>query len=385
MYEALIPFCRTPEEIETIQAVVSNGTQAKAAQALGQNIRTVKRKLANVKKRAAKQGYSPDHGMVHTVPEGYFVKGVSTLYGDDGEIKAQWVKSNADMERLRLACDEALEAFLETLPRAKPVNPPKTVKTDLLNQYTITDFHLGALAWDEECGEDWDTDIAETLLIDWFYEAINRSPNAEIGLLAQIGDFLHWDGLEAVTPASRHLLDADTRFQRVVRVAIRVLRQIITLLLKKHASVHIIMADANHDPASAVWLREWLSAHYENEPRVTVDRSADTYYCYEFGNVSLFFHHGHKRRPENVDDVFAAKFREVFGRTKYSYAHMGHMHHEKALETNLMLVRQHRTLAAKDAYASRGGWMAGRDARVITYHKNYGYAGEVVVTPEMLK
>jgi hypothetical protein len=86
-----------------------------------------------------------------------------------------------------------------------------------------------------------------------------------------------------------------------------------------------------------------------------------------------------------VDDVFVAKFREVFGRTKYSYAHMGHMHHVDIKETNLMVVEQHRTLAAKDAYASRGGWLSGREASAITYHKDYGYTGRVVITPEMVK
>ena len=145
------------------------------------------------------------------------------------------------------------------------------------------------------------------------------------------------------------------------------------------------MADANHDPASEAWLREMFAVFYENEPRVTVDTTADTYYCYEHGLTSLFFHHGHKRKPANIDTVFAAKFREVFGRTKYSYAHMGHLHSIDVKETNLMLVEQHRTLAAPDAYASRGGWISGRDAKVITYHKDYGKVAESVISIDMLK
>jgi hypothetical protein len=115
-----------------------------------------------------------------------------------------------------------------------------------------------------------------------------------------------------------------------------------------------------------------------------VDVSPDPYYCVEHGQTSLFFHHGHKRRPKDVDDVFAAKFREVFGRTKHSYAHMGHMHHVDVRETNLMIVEQHRTLAAPDAYATRGGWMAGRDAKVVTYHKQFGEVGRVTVSPAMV-
>ena len=36
-----------------------------------------------------------------------------------------------------------------------------------------------------------------------------------------------------------------------------------------------------------------------------------------------------------------------------------------------MIVEQHRTLAAPDAHQARGGWISGRDAKVITYHKDF--------------
>ena len=207
---------------------------------------------------------------------------------------------------------------------------------------------------------------------------------ASTAVLAELGDLLHWDGFDAVTPASGHLLDADTRFGKLVRTAIRLLRQIIGILLANYKNVHIIIADDNHGPAGSTWMREMLHSFYENEPRITVDNSPDTYYCYEFGKTSLFFHHGHKRNIKNIDDVFANKFREEYGRTKYSFAHLGHLHHSRVEETNLMLLEQHRTLAAKDAYASRGGWLSGREGNIITYSKNTGYLGRVVITPEMI-
>jgi hypothetical protein len=202
-------------------------------------------------------------------------------------------------------------------------------------------------------------------------------------VFAQLGDFLHWDGMDAVTPASKHLLDADGRFTKLVRVAIRVVRRIIGLLLARHERVVVLMAEGNHDPASSIWLREWLAATFEDEPRITVETSPDPYYCVEHGATALFFHHGHKRKPANVDAVFAAKFREVFGRTKHAYAHMGHMHHVDVKETSLMVIEQHQTLAAPDAYASRGGWMSGRSAQVITYHDVHGEVGRVRLSSSM--
>lgn len=337
------------------------------------------------RRQLALAGIAPEHQMVHSAPDGYSVRGTSTLYRPDGSVAIQWVKTDRARDAELRALEEAFAGMSERLPRVKPRRAPAHVNDDLANLYVLTDYHLGMLAWGEETGADWDLQIAEQLMIEWFQAAIATSPAAELGILAQLGDFLHWDGIEAVTPTSKHLLDADTRFQKLVRVAIRVLRRVIDMLLGKHGRVHVIMAEGNHDIASSIWLREWLAAIYEREPRVTIDTNPDPYYCVEHGDTSLFFHHGHKKKMEQVTDVFAAKFREVFGRTKHSYAHTGHLHHDKRIENNLMIVEQHRTLAAPDAHASRGGWISGRDAKVITYHKRYGEVGRVIISPDMVK
>lgn len=334
---------------------------------------------------AARRGWAPDHQMVHPVAPGFQVKGTSTLYGEDGSVRGQWVKTTQDGEAQRLALEAAVAALAEGLPKEKARPAPKKVSGDLCNVYVLTDFHLGMLSWHEETGADWDTDIAEQMLVDWFSAAIAQAPQADTAVFAQLGDFLHFDGLEAVTPTSRHLLDADTRFTKLVRVAIRAVRRVIGMLLIRHRHVHVLMAEGNHDMASSVWLRELLASSLENEPRVSVDRSPDPYYCVEWGKTALFFHHGHKRKMGDIDTVFAAKFREVFGRTQHAYAHMGHLHHIDVKETNLMVVEQHRTLAAPDAYASRGGWMSGRDAVVITYSKAHGEVGRVRVSSKMLE
>ena len=353
---------------ELIAAVREHGSNAKAAAALGIDRRGVDRRISSM----ARKGYSPDHGLRVPYPDGYFMGKVTIQRGKHGEIKNTWERMCADNERLAQIMREVVSAMKEEIPRAKPSKAPKQAPNDLLNLYLVTDYHLGMLAWGEETGADWDTQIAEDMLVAWFAQAMAEAPDAEVGVFGQLGDFLHWDGWDAVTPASKHLLDADTRFPKLARVAIRAVRRIIDMMLAKHQRVHVIMAEGNHDPTSSVWLRELCAAMYENEPRITVDTRPDPYYGYEWGKTLLLFHHGHKRKPENIDTVFVAKFREEFGRAQYVYAHMGHLHHLYAKETNLMTVEQHRTLASPDAYASRNGYMSGRDAQVITYDKTYG-------------
>jgi hypothetical protein len=381
--EALLPYA-TESQARNIRTVMEHGSLSAAIKHSKTDRRTFQRSIQAVRLEAAKRGFAPAHDLTHPVPEGFVVERFSTQYKDeDGNV--QWIKGKLDPDWLKAQVSEAIEALKETIPKVKLTPVAKAIRaSELLNLHVVTDYHLGMKSWNEETGENWDLEIAEDLLVRWMTIAIQNAPPASVGVLAQLGDFLHWDGYDAVTPASKHLLDADTRFQKLVRVAIRVLRQIVSLMLQKYDSVHLIFADANHDPASGAWQREMFAAFYDSEPRIAVDNSADSYYCLEHGLTSLFFHHGHKRKPDKIDDVMVSKFREVFGRTKFSYCHMGHLHHDYKIETNLMTVEQHRTMAAKDAYASRNGWMSGRGAPVVTYSKQFGEVGRQVYTPEMV-
>jgi hypothetical protein len=376
----------TEREREYYLAVVKHGSNRKAAEALGCARRSVDKGIQNIKAKAARQGYAPEHDMTRQVPDGFHLRGTSTLYDAEGNQKIQWVKTNIDQQRQQELMREFIAGMCEEIPQTPAIeHSGKVCNSDLLNCYVITDYHLGALSWAPETDADWDLEIAEATLIEWFRQAIEQSPDAKTAVFAQISDFLHFDSFDAVTPASKHLLDAAGRFPNLVRVAIRVLRRVIAMLLAKHEAVHLIMADANHDPTSQVWIREFFYVMYELEPRITVDTSPSPYNAYEFGSVALFTHHGHKRKPGNVSEVFVAKFREMFGRTKFAYAHMGHMHHVDMKENNLMIVEQHRTLAAPDAYSARGGWISGRDAKVITYHRSYGEVGRLTISYDMVK
>jgi len=380
----LLPYCITKNEEAFINARAKGLTWVEASNEIDVDVRTVQRGIKRITERAETKGFSPEHDMVHPVADSYIAKGVSTLYNRDGKVTAQWVKATLDDAKYRELLKEAAQAFSETIKPEKPVTITSHTEDTLLNLYPITDFHMGAKVWGEECGEDWDLKIAEDLLVKWFATAIKQSPNASTGCLAIMGDFLHLDSLEALTPTGKNLLDSDTRFQLIVRVAIRSLRRVISLLLQKHQKLHVIVAEGNHDMASSVWLREMLEALYVDEPRIVVDTSPDIFYCYEHGSTSLFIHHGHRAKFDSIDDVMVSKFREVFGRTKFSYAHMGHYHHARVKESNLMVVEQHRTLTAKDSYSSRSGYMSGRDAKVITYHKNFGEVARVTISPNMV-
>ena len=242
---------------------------------------------------AVQQPGGQDAGPARDGVDGYLVKGVSTYYDGAGNVRGQWVKTKIEEQARADAIRAAYAAMAVDLPRVEPAAAPLIGSDNLLNLFTLTDSHVGMLAWHREGGADWDMTIAERVLTGCFAAMVEQSPAASTAIVNQLGDWMHYDGFAAVTPMHGHNLDADGRFQKMVEVSVRVLRRIIDLALAKHDRVHVIMAEGNHDLASSVWLRVMFAALYENEPRVTVNDSALPYYAYQHGNTMLAFHHGH--------------------------------------------------------------------------------------------
>lgn len=383
--ERLKEWATTPSQAEKIDAVIKHGSYRKAAKALGVGYTAIADAIITVKKRAAKAGYSPEHDYLRPVPDGYMVKGVSTFYDKDGKPTAQWVKSAADADRQKEIMQKAFDAMAADLPRVTPVQRPQKTIDALCNLIVFTDYHIGQLAWHKEGGADWDLKIAEKLLLDSFIHMVDTAPKASTCVLCLQGDTLHSDGLLPLTPAHKNVLDTDGRFSKIVATAIRVIRQLIAYALAKHDRVHLIICEGNHDEASSVWLRQMFAALYENEPRMTVNDSELPYYVYQHGETMLAFHHGHKVNNEQLPMLFAAQYPKVWGATTKRYCHTGHRHHVDEKEYAGMTVTQHPTLAARDAHASRGGWISERAAAAITYHEKFGQVARTIVCPEMFE
>ena len=382
--EGILAFA-TDRQRELIMAWREHGGTRPAAEALGVNRSLIQQAFRRVTANAAMRGYSPNHDMTHTVPEGYTVKGVSTYYNKDGEPTGQWVKSSLRHEALLQALKEAVDALKEEITPVEPIAAPGMVVDALCNLYTFTDYHLGMYAWHEEGGDDWDLTIAENVLAKSYRYMIENCPPASHAVINIQGDFLHTDGKTPVTPAHKHVLDADSRYPKIRRAAIRIIRSMVQIALSQHQTVHLVIAEGNHDEEGAGWLSDMMAVLYENEPRLTCDSASLPFYCHQWGKVMLGIHHGHKVKNEALPLLFAAQYPEVWGATKRREIHCGHRHHRDEKEYNGVTVVQHPTLAARDAYAARGGWISDRAAWAITYHKEYGPVGRIMVTPDMVR
>lgn len=380
----LLEFCNTEHQTKIVELTCQGFTKRVIGDMLGISERRVFKHLRSLKAKAALAGIAPEADMDYRTPIGFNVKGTSTLIDKTtGETKLQWIKTDVNKDAQEELMRECVEALKAELPRYEPVSFGETTASDLATVYTITDAHVGMKAWGKETGADWDLDIAEKTITSAIIELVNAAPCSRLGVVAQLGDFLHADSITPLTPTSGHLLDADDRFSKVVQVAIRILRRVIAHSLTKHENILFINAEGNHDLSSSIWLRELFKAVYENEPRIHVVDTPLPYYVVKHGDTMLAWHHGHLKKNDQLPMLFASQFHDIWGQTKKRYCHTGHRHHFDEKEHSGMYVVQHSTIAARDAYAARGGWMSERTMKAITYHKKFGEVGRITVTPEM--
>lgn len=301
-------------------------------------------------------------------------------------IERQWIRhvpeDGSDAVNARMG---EIIAQIKPAKPVKPVDAPRSAS--LCNNYVLTDAHIGMLAWGQETGAPWDLSIAKNLLKSAFGAMIASAPKSESAIIAILGDWMHYDGLLAITPTSGNILDADGRHGKMVDVAIEVVCWIVETALAHHEKVTLLIAEGNHDLAGSVWLRKVFAKLYEKSEHLTVVDRPFPYYALKFGNVFLGFHHGHLKgvkNPAELISVFAHEFGEMWGQTDKRYIHTGDKHFVYEDGSRGTVIRQHPTLASRDAWAARNGFINVRQAIATTYHDAYGETGSIRVSPEML-
>lgn len=313
----------------------------------------------------------------NVIPSG--VIGKSTLYDSEGKIKSQWVREKTGV----IGIEEMIAVMREGFgvksgvsePLDRGVYPGGESEGDYLTVYAIGDPHIGMYAWGEECGEDWDCNKAEKALLSSVHNLVSRSVHSGPALILNLGDFFHTDTAENKTRKSGNVLDVDTRWQKVMLLGVKMMREMIETALKVHSSVLVRNVIGNHDEQSSIMLSVALSLYYEGNPRVTIDISPGAFWYYRFGRVLIGSTHGDKTKPSQLGPIMANDRSEDWGNTDKRYWYIGHVHHGAVFEYPGCIVESFRTLAPKDAWHAGKGYRSDRDMYSITLHKKWGEVG----------
>ena len=375
----------TDRQLEMIQAYEKHGSSNKAAKALGVDRRTVDKTLKTIIDKAVKRGYSPEHDMTHTAPDGYSIKGTSTLYDADGNKKIQWVKTNQDQERQM----EMLESYIAGLSKSiKPRKPKKHGKNtkyqkNLMTGIFIGDAHIGMRAFGKETKHsDFDTDIAVNQLRDAVDYLVDKAEPTETALLVNVGDFMHANTQHNQTYSGTPL-DVDTRHNMVMEAAAEVMVYMVDKMLEKHKNVVLVCARGNHDTDAAGAVALILKFFYKKEPRVNVLDTDGFYHYIEYGNWLLGIHHGDKQKPESLAGSMARDMSQAWGRTTHRLWCCGHFHKDAVKTLPGCKYKVFGALPPPDSWHASHGFAGDGEMEMLTFRKEGGiYSTHVYNIPQ---
>ncbi|MEK9723559.1 MAG: LysR family transcriptional regulator [Rhodospirillaceae bacterium] len=379
---ALRPYA-TGRQAEILDAIEKHGSMAAASKALGLSESAAQKSVRRLKARAA--AIDPNlHG--HKAPEGYHLRGVSSLVDAEGNVRLQWRKTAADPrspETVLAAFRASLEA--DPIPPAPPVEAPSGVDPDRVTVYPMGDPHVGMYSWHEETGHDFDLGIAERNLSRAVDHLVALAPPTEHAVVINLGDMLHADNQAGVTARSGHALDVDSRWQRVMVTAIRIMHRTIDRALSKHQHVSVFNAIGNHDDLSSLMLALALAERYRDDPRVTVDTSPNVFRFHRFGDNLIGVTHGNGLKIDQLPGIMAHDVPKLWGETRHRFWYVGHVHHTQVKEVPGCTVESFRTLAPRDAWHNAKGYRSGRDMVCDVLHRKWGRVLRHTVGIDMLE
>lgn len=256
---------------------------------------------------------------------------------------------------------------------APAIKRPTQTRSDVLNFVPLFDVHLG-----QKVGS-YGTADAVARLQDGFRDVIDRAPAAETVIILNGGDFTEANDNSALTPQSKHPLAVDMDFDALADVAVDLTVDLIEYALRRSGRVIYQPLKGNHDPATAVAIRQGLRQRYRNNPRFSMKEGHDLFTHEWEGNLIAGIHGDQKTtKPEQLTLAIAARHAAAWGASKRRELWRGHLHKEITVNVPGMRVMQVNPICPPGRYANDNLFTGESDIQAVSYRKGGGRCATTV-------
>lgn len=173
-------------------------------------------------------------------------------------------------------------------------------------------------------------------------------------ILAQLGDVFHFDNYQRQTTSGTQVTSTGTypeMFDKGVELMIWVIDELSSI-----TKVRMINIYGNHDKVTSYALAKTLDAYYRNNENVFIDTTHGVVKYIEIGVNSIALVHGDMPKSNIYDTFTKDDGREIFGRTKYSEIHVGHLHHEISIDKHGVITRWLPSITVPDQWHVANGY-----------------------------
>jgi hypothetical protein len=241
-----------------------------------------------------------------------------------------WLKRKVEGFNLEEFKTELLSDVIELSASVKPYKFKKLTGDSHLLMISLNDLHLGRMVWGKECGRDYDVRVAQKN----FHNSLDHflsytSPFSVEQILFLVGnDLFNYDYASPFPHTERGTpQESDGRWQKLFRIG-RLLVTDAVSKLSTVAPIKIMVIPGNHDPQTIFYLGELLEVFYSGNANVDVDNSPPRRKYHRYGENLIGVTHGLSEKPNHLQAIMSFEAKEDWGKTKYWYFYIGHLHHE---------------------------------------------------------
>ena len=254
------------------------------------------------------------------------------------DVSCYWVKTDNVSMLVRRKNDLSLNDVRDMIKETVENHAPKYEKIEYnegshLLVVDPADIHIGKLAVEGETSSNYNIEKAVSRVREGVNGVLEKSkPYGVKKILFVIGnDVLHTDNPRRTSTAGTPQ-DTDGQWWEMFLAAKKCYVAAIEKCTEL-APVHIVFCPSNHDYASGWMLADTVYSWFKDNPNVSFGEEqknisiAHRKYVV-FGNNLIGFTHGDGAKESDLPNLMQYEAREAWGRTKFSYMYVHHLHHK---------------------------------------------------------
>lgn len=267
-----------------------------------------------------------------------------------------------------------IQDVVKQIESFSPIYPP-IVREKITDGHLLVidpaDVHIGKICSSFETGEDYNSEIAVTRVLEGVRGLIQKSSAVRIDKIILVcgNDILHVDN-PANTTTSGTRQDADgmwyDNFNKAKRLYIDILEMLIPI-----ADVHVVYCPSNHDYMSGFMLMQVIEAWFKNNKNVTFDNTIAHRKYFGYGNNCIGFTHGDGAKTNDLPLLMAQETDHWSRSKRYIYTH--HLHHKVAKDYGSVCVETLRSPSSTDSWHHKKGYQhAPKAIEAFIHHPVHG-------------
>jgi hypothetical protein len=252
--------------------------------------------------------------------------------------------------------DTLIEEMSQYAPKYEPIKRESTKGDKHCLVIDPADVHIGKLSTSFETGEEYNSQIAVTRVIEGVEGILEKASGFNIDKIVLVGgnDILHIDTPRRTTTSGTPQ-DTDGMWYDNFLFAKQLYVDIIEKLVQV-ADVHFIYNPSNHDYTNGFFLADVIKTWFRSLHNVTFDCSISHRKYFQYGSNLIGTTHGDGAKSQDLPLLMAQEAAESWASTKHRYVYTHHVHHKTSKDYIGVTVESLRSPSGTDSWHHRNGY-----------------------------